>query len=159
MNQETIELVLRSIERAHAYFDVPLLLENPPIYFRAPGSTMTQTEFVREICLRSSVGLLLDLAHFYITSQTMQFDPRVDLQNYPLDRVIEIHLSGVDVDGSGIWDDHSVRAPDIEFELLSMALAVAPVRAITLEYNWSSRFPAAVLLDEIARTRQVLSAV
>lgn len=158
LNEETIERVLRSVALAEERFPVQTILENPPVYFPVPGSTMTQVELVSELCARSPVGLLLDLAHFYITSQTMRFDPCEALESYPLERVVEVHVSGVETEAGGHWDNHARRAPDVEFEMLAIVLARASPRAITLEYNWSSRFPASVLLDEIDRTRATVAA-
>jgi uncharacterized protein len=158
MNESSMQLVLRSIEHYQKHFDVPLLLENAPIYFVSPGSTMTQLEFIRELCGKAPVHSLLDLAHFYITSQTLGFDPCAEILSFPLDRVVEVHISGVDVDNGMHWDNHADRAPDIIFELLSIVLSRAHVKAITLEYNWSARFPITVLLDEIQRARSTIAA-
>jgi uncharacterized protein len=158
MNETTVDRVLRSVALVEERFSVPTILENPPVYFPVPGSTMTQVELVSEICARSPVGLLLDLAHFYITSQTMGFDPLEALESYPLERVVEVHISGVETEGDGHWDNHAKRAPEIEFDMLAIALSRASPRAITLEYNWSSRFPATVLLEEIDRTRETVAA-
>ena len=154
LNDATLERVTRCLERAEEWFPVPMLLENPPIYFPIPGSTMTQVEFVGELCARTPAPLLLDLAHFYITSQTMGFDPLEGLAAYPLEQVVEVHISGVETETGGHWDNHAKRAPEIEFEMLQAVLERAPVRAVTLEYNWSARFPATVLLEEIARVRE-----
>jgi uncharacterized protein (UPF0276 family) len=115
---------------------------------------MSQVEFVRELCAQTPVPLLLDLAHFYITSQTMGFDPLEGLADYPLERVVEVHISGVETETGGHWDNHAKRAPDIEFEMLELVLERAAVEAITLEYNWSARFPVTALLEEIARARE-----
>lgn len=158
MNESSMQLVLRSIDYYQQHFSTPLLLENAPIYFMAPGSTMTQIDFIRQLCERAPVQLLLDLAHFYITSQTLGFDPYTAIQSFPLERVVEIHISGVDVEQGMHWDNHADRAPDVLFELLALVLARADVRAITLEYNWSARFPLTVLLEEIKRTREVAAA-
>ena len=138
MNELSLQLVLRSIENYQEYFALPLLLENAPIYFVAPGSTMTQLDFIRELCNRSSIHLLLDLAHFYITSQTLGFDPYREILSFPLNRVVEVHISGVDVDNGMYWDNHADRAPNILFDLLSIVLSRAQVKGITLEYNWSA---------------------
>jgi uncharacterized protein (UPF0276 family) len=70
-----------------------------------------------------------------------------------------VHISGVDVKDGAHWDNHADRAPDIVFELLSIVLSRAHhVKGITLEYNWSARFPMSVLLDEVRRTREVIGA-
>jgi uncharacterized protein len=158
-NNATLDIVLTSIERAELQFDVPMLLENPPIYFAVPGSTMTQIEFLGKLCRQSSILLLLDLAHLFITSQTMGFEPLAAIDSLPLGRITEVHISGVDEEAGGHWDNHARRAPDIEFEMLSAVLEAAPVKAITLEYNWSSRFPEATLLGEIDKTRQIVNKV
>lgn len=158
MNEATIGRVLASVARAEERFPVPMLLENPPIYFPIPQSTMTQVEFVNEICSRCDAGLLLDLAHFYITSQTVGFDPLETLLEYPLERVVEVHVSGVETEAGGHWDNHAKRAPEIEFEMLACVLERAGVQAITLEYNWSERFPTTALLEELARARARVAA-
>jgi uncharacterized protein len=159
LNEESVEFVLASLARAAAAFTVPVLLENPPVYFRMPGSTMSQVEFISEICARTDALLLLDLAHFCITAHTVGYDPMREVLRLPLGRVTEVHISGIDADDYGRWDNHASRAPQVEFDLLGIVLEHAPVRGITLEYNWSSRFPPNVLLDELGRARGVLAAV
>jgi uncharacterized protein (UPF0276 family) len=157
MNPASVEQVISAIERWQSRFGVPLLLENAPIYFQSPATTMTQVEFVQAICDRSSVLLLLDLAHLYITAQTFGVDALEVLRTYPLDRVVELHVSGVGVEEGGHWDNHAARAPDVVLELLALASRGARVQAVTLEYNWSSRFPRDVLLDELARARAAVA--
>jgi uncharacterized protein (UPF0276 family) len=156
LNRESLDRIVYAVETAQERLDVPLLLENPPLYFALPGSDMTQAEFIAELCARTQVSLLLDLAHFYITSRTMGFDPIAELSLLPLGRVVEVHISGVNEQGSEYWDNHGIRAPEIELELLARVLEDAPVQAITLEYNWSVQFPTSVLLMEIDRARAVV---
>lgn len=159
MNEETVETVLAAVARDGESLGVPLLLENPPLYFPVPGSTMGQIELVRELVNRlPSLGLLLDLTHFLITARNVGFDPLTEIGRYPLERVVEVHVSGVEEQEGAHWDNHASRAPEIVFELLGEVLPRAPARAVTLEYNWSSRFPSSVLLDELARARAVIAA-
>jgi uncharacterized protein len=158
-NDASLRQVVRSVEEYEKRLGVPILLENSPVYFVPPSSTMTQIEFIREICARSSARVLLDLTHFYITSQTLGFDPLQEIESLPLDRVVEVHISGVDLQDGICWDDHTKRAPEIVYDLLAIVLNKSSLRAVTLEYNWSVRFPRQALLQEIARTREALSAV
>jgi len=159
MNAANLQQVLRSVEEYEKRLSVPVLLENSPVYFVPPGSTMTQIEFIRELCARSSAQLLLDLTHFYITSQTLGFDPLREIMSLPLDRVVEVHISGVDMQDGIYWDDHTKRAPEIIYDMLTLVLARSSLKAVTLEYNWSARFPEKALLQEIDRTREALSTV
>lgn len=151
-----LERVLHAVSEITARISVPLILENPPIYFPMPGSTMSQLEFIRELCRRCDVGLLLDLAHFYITAQTLGRDPVTDLEQFPLDRVLEVHISGVDEQERGHWDNHAARAPQAELDLLALVLERAPVRAVTMEYNWSAQFSERALLIEFDRVLDLL---
>jgi uncharacterized protein (UPF0276 family) len=153
MNETTVEVVLDSIASYQRRFEVPLLLENPPLYLTPPGSTLSQVEFIRRICESCSVQLLLDLTHFYITSQNIGFDPQEQLARLPLDRVVEVHVSGIAFDSDTFWDNHASRIPEVILDLLPAVLERAPVRAITLEHNWPSRIPIANLLGEIGRVK------
>lgn len=156
MNPRTVNRVIDNLARYRPQLNVPLLLENSPLYFRLPGSTMTQVEFINSICQEVDVGLLLDLAHFHITADTMGFDAEIEIEKLPLERVVEIHISGVDEQKDALWDNHAARAPESVFRLLEIVLGRSNARAITLEYNWSSAFPRSVLLEELARTRKCL---
>ena len=159
MNDSTVDTLLESIAQCEEFFGLPLLLENPPLYFRSPGTNMSQAEFITAICCGSRVNILLDLTHFYISSQTGGFDPNSELLKLPLDRVIETHVSGVDYQAGMHWDNHATRAPSKIFDLLEVVAAKSPLRAVTLEYNWSAHFPQSVLLDEIVRVKGALARV
>lgn len=154
MNQEVVARVAANFVRYSERITVPILLENGPLYFRIPSSTMTQTDFIQAICDQTDMELLLDLAHFHITSQTMGFDAEQELDKLPLERVVEVHISGVDEQQSGSWDNHAVRAPESVRRLFDQVLERVTPRAVTLEYNWSSAFPRAIVLEELARTKE-----
>jgi hypothetical protein len=156
MNDTTLGRVVRNLETYARNFAVPLILENSPLYFSLAESTMSQVEFFTKICERTTVGLLLDLAHFLISARTVGFDALEELKQLPLERVVEVHISGVDLQEGAHWDNHAARAPEEVFGLLDYVVAEAPVRAVTLEYNWSSAFPRSVLLEELVRARKIL---
>lgn len=154
MNEQTVARVARAVNSYSRRFSVPLLVENSPLYFSAPGSTMSQSDFIAAICDRTKIGLLLDLAHFVISSRTACFDPFAELDRLPLNRVVEVHISGIDEQDDGHWDDHAKPAPDIVYQLLNVLLQRAAPRAITLEYNWSSQVPDTMLAEELRRVRE-----
>jgi uncharacterized protein len=140
------------------HLGLPIILENGPIYFQMPGSTMSQSSFISELCASSDkIFLLLDLAHLAITCGNLQLDPYAVLGSLPLHRVVEIHLSGISRQSDLTWDDHSNGAPPIVFELLRYFLCRQRPRAITLEYNWDDDFPVDVLLRDVGRVRDLLA--
>ncbi|UUZ52188.1 DUF692 domain-containing protein [Massilia sp. H-1] len=106
-------------------------MENPPQYFAVPGSTMSMSQFVSAVLDRSEAGLLLDLTHFLITALNTGVDPVADLERLPLERVVEVHISGMSCQSGVYWDDHSMLAPPEIFDLLARTLRRARPRAVT----------------------------
>jgi uncharacterized protein (UPF0276 family) len=156
MNHETIRMVAEAVGACQHDFGVPLLLENPPLYFSPPGTTLSQADFIRAVCECTSADLLLDLTHFYITSRTFAFDPERELLKFPLERVVEVHVSGVDCQAGIHWDNHANPVPDQILQLLPIVLERGKVKAVTMEYNWPSAMVESVLLDEVDRVRRVV---
>lgn len=156
------EAVLDRVAEARAGWQerlgLPLLLENGPIYFDMPGSTMSQLAFIDALCARAdSQLLLLDLAHFAISCHNLRLDPFAALERLPLERVVEVHVSGTRHQSGLHWDDHTEPAPQIVFDLLERLLRRVVPRAVTLEYNWDARFPRDILSRDIGRVRRLLA--
>jgi uncharacterized protein len=154
MNAKTAARALKHLRHYGPRFDVPVLIENSPLYLRMPSSNMAQSAFMSEILGQCEAGLLLDLAHLVISAETMGFDAETELEKYPLGSLVEVHISGVDHQEDGVWDNHAGRAPELVYRLLEQTMRRARPRAVTLEYNWSVRFPQSVLREEIARVRE-----
>ena len=157
-SEPVLERVVRAVEHWQNRLAVPILLENGPVYFEVPGGTMSQAEFITEVCARSRVGLLLDLAHFYVTAMNFGFNPLVALERLPLERVVEVHISGAREQSGIFWDDHTQTAPTEVYDMFEVVLDRVRPRAVTLEYNWDGAFPTDLLLEQIERTRLALSA-
>jgi uncharacterized protein len=155
MNEASADRVIKHLRHYTGRVPVPLIIENSPLYFSIPTSTMSQAEYISTILSHASAGLLLDLAHLAISAKTTGVDAEAELERFPLEKVVEIHISGIDTQADGDWDNHASRAPELIFRLLRQAMCRANPRAVTLEYNWSSRFPTAVLLEEIDRVRAI----
>lgn len=155
MSEETIQLVADNLASLQPRFDAPLILENSPQYFEVPGSTMPMVDFIGEVMSRCDVGLLLDLSHFMITMLNTGGDAAKEIGRLPLERVVEIHISGLNVQSGVVWDDHATPAPAAVFGLLERVLERARPRAVTLEYNWSPSFPQSVLMTHIERVSRM----
>jgi uncharacterized protein len=156
LSEETIQRVVDNVCGLQSKFDVPLLLENSPQYFPVPGSTLSMVAFLSGVFERCQAGLLLDLSHFSISMLNTRIEPAAAIESLPLDRVVEVHLSGYKSEGGIFWDNHAVPAPDLTFQLLEKVLRRTTPRAVTLEYNWSPSFPKELLKSHILRIRQLL---
>lgn len=156
LSEDAVERVLENVAKLRSRYDVPLILENSPQYFSIPGSTMSMVDFIAAVFSRCDLGLLLDLTHFLITSLNTGTDAFEQLAQLPLERVVEIHISGVNVQSGVAWDDHSIPAPSLVFKLLEHVLDRARPLALTLEYNWSPYFPETILREHIQRLRHLI---
>jgi uncharacterized protein (UPF0276 family) len=108
------------------------------------------------VSARCDVDLLLDLSHLLIASLNTGADPFAELERLPLERVVEVHISGLSAQSGIVWDDHATPAPDEVFALLERLLERARPRALTIEYNWSA-LPDSVVLSHIWKARTMLA--
>lgn len=129
---ETAESI-RRIETETGLFCLP---ENPPavIYL----GDLHILDYFAQVSELADCGLLLDCAHLAIFQQTRNLSPLTGLDNYPLDRVIEMHIAGgalIDVDGYAYIDDnHSPEPLPATWEILEYVLPRATnLKAIVFE--------------------------
>ena len=155
LSEEVLDHACDNIARMQARFAVPLIVENSPQYFSIPGSTMSIIDFVAEFHRRSNVGMLLDLTHFRISAMNMNFDPRREILRLPLDKLVEVHVSGFDIQEDTAWDDHAGVADEETFELLGLVLDRARPRAITFEYNWAPDLDQEIIVEQIINVRSM----
>ncbi len=116
-------------------------VENSVFYFHL-GDPLREPEFLRACLSAPRSHLLLDLHNVHTTAHNAGFDARDYLKRLPLDRAIEIHLSG-GVDSDPRWlpggatrrlDSHDDVVPEAVWELFELALPrCATLRAVTLE--------------------------
>jgi uncharacterized protein len=115
-DEETLARVVAHISQLQDVLGRKILLENPSTYTAFERSTMSETDFIREIARRSGCGLLLDINNVLVSAVNHKFQPLAYLSRFPLDQVEEIHLAGhaedVDDDGSRLLIDAHDRPVD-----------------------------------------------
>lgn len=156
LSEEAVERVAVNLSSLRPKFSAPIILENSPQYFAIPGSTMSMADFVAMVASQCDVDLLLDLSHFMITSTNTGVDASKEIEKLPLERVVEIHMSGMNLQDGIVWDDHAVPAPPEMFDLLEQVVKRSRPRALTMEYNWEA-LPSAVILSHLERARKILA--
>ncbi|MBO0858800.1 MAG: DUF692 family protein [Chloracidobacterium sp.] len=129
---ETAESIVQ-IEAETGMFCLP---ENPPavIYL----GHMHILEYFAMVADRADCGLLLDCAHLAIFQQARNLPPLATLDNFPLDRVVEMHVAGgdyVDIDGYAyVEDSHSPEPLPATWEILEYAVPRASnLKAVVFE--------------------------
>jgi uncharacterized protein len=129
---ETAENILQ-IESETGMFCLP---ENPPavVYL----GDLHILEYFAIVAGRADCGLLLDCAHLAIFQQARKLKPLAALDDFPLDRVVEMHVAGgayAEVDGYAyIEDNHSPEPLPATWEILEYAVPRAKnLKAIVFE--------------------------
>jgi uncharacterized protein (UPF0276 family) len=87
----------------------------------------------------------------------MHFNPHDELLLFPLDRIVEVHLSGLDKEDGIFWDNHAAAIPNEVWDLLRILLSRTSVDAITFEYNWATSYPMPSFLNDLDRVRTLIS--
>lgn len=148
---------------------VPLILENMACYARMPGSEMGEAEFIIRVLEISGCGLLLDLDNLYLNSVNHGFDPFSFLDQLPMEKVQQIHLSGHQpisclpiptVRSEGLLaDTHHGPISDPVWKLYKHSLARAG-RSVPALVEWDYALPPLpTLLEEADLARRVAADV
>lgn len=90
----TVSRVADHIDQMQEAIGRPLLLENPSTYVLFPESTMSETDFIRELVRRTGCGLLLDVNNVFVSATNHGYPTLGYLADFPLEHVGEIHLAG-----------------------------------------------------------------
>ena len=139
---------------------VPIVgLENSAFYFHA-GDPLEEASWIARVLEHSSARLLLDLHNVHTMATNAGFDPRAYLDRLPLERVIEMHVSGGSNSDSR-WlrsgrvlrlDSHDGPVPEAVWDLCAYSRPRCPnLRGITLE-----RIEGTVRQDDVPLLREEL---
>ncbi|MDB6146083.1 MAG: hypothetical protein JWP80_5127 [Pseudomonas sp.] len=112
---EALNRIASNIQKTQDVLQRRIAIENPTHYVQLPGHEWSEVEFLTELSRRTGCGLLLDVNNVYISANNQDFDPRVYLDAFPAEAVMEIHLAGHTVDpgeSSLLIDSHD--APIID---------------------------------------------
>jgi uncharacterized protein (UPF0276 family) len=155
---QALENIVRHARALNAQLKAPLLLENIPFFPNTAHVHVCEPDFVSEAIARSDCDLVLDLAHARVSASMLGLDVHAYLEALPLQRTVEIHLSGPrrldEVDArrqrlvrenahsvahlvkfgeESLMDAHEALREE-DYALLAWALARTQPRAISLEY-------------------------
>lgn len=110
--EEALKHIVQRIRQVQDFIERPIALENPSTYLEFKSSSMPEAEFIARMAEASGCNLLLDVNNVYVTCYNHRLDAKAYLDNLPLDRVIQIHLSGHSNKGTHIIDTHDNHVVD-----------------------------------------------
>ena len=88
--EATLDRVSDHIDEVQQAIGRPILLENPSTYVVFRESTMSETDFIRDLCARTGCGLLLDVNNVFVSATNHGYSALDYLSDFPIERVGEI---------------------------------------------------------------------
>lgn len=156
----TVARVSEHINQVQDALGRQMLLENPSTYVQFAQSTMSETDFLKEVTARTGCGLLLDVNNVFVSATNQNYGPKEYLDAFPTDLVGEIHLGGheEDTDEAGaplLIDAHNNPVVDPVWALYDYALT--QTGAVPTLIEWDNDVPAwAELAAEADRAQTAL---
>ena len=108
--EEFLDRFAANASALQARLDQPLVMENIPGFFDVAASRIPEPVWLRRFFDRTNLGFLLDLPHIWLEAHYKRADPKAFLAEFPLDRVVELHVAGVDP-GPGSRGDRGSPRP------------------------------------------------
>jgi uncharacterized protein (UPF0276 family) len=161
-DRQTLDRVCAHVDRVQERLGLRVLLENPSTYVEFEASTMSETEFLRQVLKRTGCGLLLDVNNVHVSCANHGRDPMAYLRDIPLGDVGEVHLAGFarDEDAAGaplLIDSHGTPVDEAVWGLY--AHVIAQLGAVPTLLERDNDVPALqVLLAEAGRAESLMSA-
>ena len=160
---ETLTRVADHIDEVQEVVGYRMLLENPSSYLAFAESTMSETDFLREVAKRTGCGLLLDVNNVFVSATNLGMDAMSYVRDFPLDLVGEIHLGGHDEDEDDhgaplLIDSHGREVADPVWALYEATIDLGGARPTLIE--WDNDVPDWPILEaDAARAASVLERV
>ncbi|EGF90804.1 xylose isomerase-like TIM barrel family protein [Asticcacaulis biprosthecium C19] len=154
LTQEALERVAANIHHAQEVLEQPLLIENPSSYITYPEDSLTEWQFLTQLCARTGCGLLLDVNNIYVSAHNHGFDARAYLDGIPFDRVRQIHLAGHTVGDGLLIDTHDQPVPEGVWSLYAETVKRCDTVAVMIERD-DDIPPLDDLLAELAVARRL----
>lgn len=140
----TLAHVCDHIDQMQTTIGRPILLENPSTYVLFSESSISETDFIREISKRTGCGLLLDINNVFVSATNHGYSALEYLRDFPLANVGEIHLAGhteqEDDEGEMLLiDSHDGPVADAVWQLYERVIArQGPIPTLI---EWDSNIP------------------
>lgn len=157
----TLTRVCQHIDEVQEAIGRRILLENPSTYLTFASSTMSETDFIREIVDRTGCGLLLDVNNVFVSATNHGYAALDYLSEFPLGEVGEIHLAGhaEQSDDEGellLIDSHDGPVVDAVWKLYEIVISrCGPIPTLI---EWDSKIPEwSVLKAEAAAAQAILN--
>ncbi len=151
--EEALKHIVERIKQVQDFLERPIALENPSTYLEFTSSHIPEAEFITRMAEDSGCNLLLDVNNVYVSCYNHRLDAQRYLDTLPLDKVIQIHLSGHSNMGTHIIDTHDDHVIDEVWALYKYVIHKAGRTPNTM-IEWDDNIPEfSVLYAELEKAK------
>lgn len=136
--RETLAYMVDHVEELKQACAKPVLLENITSHLKLSG-TMSEPEFINQLCEQAQCHLLLDVTNLYVNSRNHGFDVQDWLRQINPDLIRQLHIVGYSYEAGKFYDSHSQNIQQELFALTSQLVDMSPVKHIIIERD--NNFP------------------
>ena len=158
--EEAVHYVAGRVRQVQDFLEQPIGIEHVG-YYAAPGSQMSELEFVNAVLQEADCELLLDVNNAYVNSINHGYDPKAFISGLPGERICYVHIAGhFDETDDLKVDTHGAAVIDPVWELLQHAYREFGVLPTLLErdFNFPGEDELFGELREIGRYQQQYAA-
>src|SRR5437867_9211799 len=132
-------------------------MENIPGFFSLEHAQMSEADFLRRFFEDTGCGFLLDLPHVWLAAHYSGIVAQEYLKDFPLEKVVELHVAGVeeDRDLEGPWIAPA-EPTDEMLDFTALAVSRCPAaKAVTFD-AFAPSLTSDVLFKSVERIREAL---
>jgi uncharacterized protein (UPF0276 family) len=151
----TEEAIAHIIPRVHKLQEIlgrEFVFENASSYLEFNGSTISEAEFLNELCAKTGAKILLDVNNVYVSSFNHGWNAKNYIDTINAEHIQQYHLSGHTDKGSYLFDTHDDFVTDKVWQLYDYTIKQKGFKSTMIE--WDANIPElAVLLAELDKAR------
>lgn len=150
--EEAVRYVAARIRQVQDVLEQKIAMENVS-YYAAPGSEMTEQEFLLAVLEEADCDLLLDVNNIYVNSVNHGYDAEAFLKAMPAERIMYLHIAGHYNEAEDlIVDTHGAAVVDPVWSLLQKTYEQFGLLPTLLERDFNIP-PIPEILEEIEQVR------
>ena len=154
--EDAVHYVADRVRQVQDFLEQPIGIEHVS-YYAAPGSEMSEIEFVNAVLAEADCELLLDVNNAYVNSINHGYDPKAFISALPGERICYVHIAGHFDEAEDLKvDTHGAAVIDPVWELLEHAYSEFGVLPTLLErdFNFPGEDELFGELNKISRYQQ-----
>ncbi|KTD23659.1 DUF692 domain-containing protein [Legionella israelensis] len=153
--EDTLAFIVEKIHFVQDFLQQPVMFENVSRYISYKQNTLTEAEFLNELCKQTGCGILLDINNLYVNHYNHNDDIHLYFSSLDSKNVWQMHLGGFSKQQGYLLDSHSDRIYQEVWTFFEKAQILFPKTPTIIE--WDNQLPEfSVLYEEMQKAKKIM---